>query len=118
MSGPARERPSALRVFRRKSVFYGAFVWARRALNMQKRRFSARAVVAAILLPVRAGAALAGGGGGGGGAPPPRPPPPPPRPAGGAPPGTPLAAPSPSDALPYPHSADRALAAGVLAALG
>jgi hypothetical protein len=37
-------RLSALRVFRCKSVFYGAFVWTRRALNSQKRRFLARAV--------------------------------------------------------------------------
>ena len=35
---------SALIVFLCKSVFYGAFVWARRALNSQKRRFPARAV--------------------------------------------------------------------------
>jgi hypothetical protein len=28
----------------------GAFVWARRALNRQKRRFPARAVVGAVLL--------------------------------------------------------------------
>ena len=27
-----------------RSVFYGAFVWARRALNRQKRQFPARAV--------------------------------------------------------------------------
>ena len=40
----ARGRLSALRVFLCKSVFYGAFVWARRALNSQKRRFPARAV--------------------------------------------------------------------------
>jgi hypothetical protein len=37
-------RLSALSVFLCKSVFYGAFVWARRALNSQKRWFSARAV--------------------------------------------------------------------------
>jgi hypothetical protein len=46
----ARARPgqlSALGVSRSKSFFYGAFVWARGALNSQKRRF-----------PVRAGAAL------------------------------------------------------------
>jgi hypothetical protein len=30
-------------VLRSKSVLYGAFVWARRALNHQKRRFPARA---------------------------------------------------------------------------
>jgi hypothetical protein len=35
---------SALSVFLCKSVFYGAFVWARRALNSEKRRFPARAV--------------------------------------------------------------------------
>jgi carboxypeptidase Taq len=35
---------SALNVFLCKSIFYGAFVWARRALNIQKRRFPARAV--------------------------------------------------------------------------
>jgi hypothetical protein len=29
-------------------VFYGGFVWARRALNSQKRRFPARAVVPAL----------------------------------------------------------------------
>jgi hypothetical protein len=38
-------RLSALRVFLCKSVLYGAFVWARRALNSRKRRFPARAVV-------------------------------------------------------------------------
>ena len=37
-------RLSALSVFLCKSVFYGAFVWARRALNIQKRRLRARAV--------------------------------------------------------------------------
>jgi hypothetical protein len=37
-------RLSALRVFLSKSILYGAFVWARRALNSQKRRFPARAV--------------------------------------------------------------------------
>ena len=35
---------SALSLFLCKLVFYGAFVWAHRALNIQKRRFSARAV--------------------------------------------------------------------------
>jgi hypothetical protein len=40
----ALERLSALSVFLCRSVFYGAFVWARRALNSQKRRFPARAV--------------------------------------------------------------------------
>ena len=38
-------RLSALSVFLCKSVFYGAFVWARRVLNSQKRRFPARAVL-------------------------------------------------------------------------
>jgi hypothetical protein len=37
-------RLSALSVFLFNSIFYGAFVWARRALNSQKRRFPARAV--------------------------------------------------------------------------
>jgi hypothetical protein len=36
-------RLSALSVFLSKSFFYGAFVWARRALNRPKRRFPARA---------------------------------------------------------------------------
>ena len=36
-------RLSALSVFLCKSVLYGAFVWARRALNHQKRRSPARA---------------------------------------------------------------------------
>jgi hypothetical protein len=43
-------RLSALSVSLCKSVFYGAFVWARRALNSQKRRFPARAVEAAARL--------------------------------------------------------------------
>ena len=34
----------ALNVFHRKSVLYGAFVWAHRALNDRKLRFPARAV--------------------------------------------------------------------------
>jgi hypothetical protein len=38
-------RLSALSIFLCKSVFYGAFVWARRALKLQKRRFLARAVI-------------------------------------------------------------------------
>jgi hypothetical protein len=43
--GPGRPgRLSTLSVFLCKSVFYGTFVWARRALNSQKRRFAARAV--------------------------------------------------------------------------
>ena len=37
-------RLSALTVFHSKSVLYGAFVWARRALNSPKRRFLARKV--------------------------------------------------------------------------
>ena len=41
--GPTR-RLSALSVYLCKSDFYGAFVWARRALNSQKRWFPARAV--------------------------------------------------------------------------
>ena len=36
-------RLSALSVFHSKSVLYGIFVWARRALNHRKRRFPARA---------------------------------------------------------------------------
>jgi hypothetical protein len=36
---PGRRRFSAIRVFLRKSVSYGAFVWARRARKHQKRRF-------------------------------------------------------------------------------
>ena len=39
-----RGRSSALSVSLCKSVFYGAFAWARRTLNRQKRRFPARAV--------------------------------------------------------------------------
>jgi hypothetical protein len=39
----ARGRLSALGVFLCKSVFYGVFVWARRALNRRKWRFPARA---------------------------------------------------------------------------
>jgi hypothetical protein len=42
-----RARPgrlSGLSVFHIKSVLYDAFVWARTALNIQKRRFPARAV--------------------------------------------------------------------------
>jgi hypothetical protein len=45
---PVRRPPgrlsAALSVFLCKPVFYGAFVWARRALKHQKRRFPARAV--------------------------------------------------------------------------
>jgi hypothetical protein len=37
------ERLSGLSVFHSKSLLYGAFVWARRVLNSQKRRFPARA---------------------------------------------------------------------------
>jgi hypothetical protein len=40
-----RGRSSALSVFHSKSFLYGAFVWVRRALNKQKRRFPARAEV-------------------------------------------------------------------------
>ena len=36
-------RLSDLSVFHSRSVVYGAFVWVRRALNIQKRRFPARA---------------------------------------------------------------------------
>ena len=39
-----RGRLSALSVFQCKSVLYGAFVWARRALNRKKQRLPARAV--------------------------------------------------------------------------
>ena len=35
-------RSSALSISHSKSVLYGAFVWARRALNRQKRRFLVR----------------------------------------------------------------------------
>ena len=38
-------RLSGLRVSHSKSVLYAGFVWARRGLNSQKRRFPARAVV-------------------------------------------------------------------------
>ena len=38
-----RRRLSAISVFLCKSVLYGPFVWARRALKHQKRRFPARA---------------------------------------------------------------------------
>ena len=44
LSGPPGGRLSAISVFLYKSVLYGAFVWARRALKRQKRRFPARAV--------------------------------------------------------------------------
>ena len=37
-------RLSALSIFLWKYILYGAFVWARRALNIQKRRLPARAV--------------------------------------------------------------------------
>jgi hypothetical protein len=44
-------------MFHSKSDFYGAFVWVRRSLNSQKRRFAARAVattgsLGAGLLPI------------------------------------------------------------------
>ena len=42
----AQGRLSGLSVSHRKSVLYRAFVWARRALNIPKRRFLARAVCA------------------------------------------------------------------------
>ena len=48
-----RGRLSALSVFVCKSVFYGVFVWARRALNSQKWRFPARAVTADSIVDVR-----------------------------------------------------------------
>ena len=51
-------RLSALSAFLIKSVSYGAFVWARRALNNQKRRFSARAVPARTTWQGRAVAIL------------------------------------------------------------
>ena len=41
LSGRAEGRVSALRVSPSKSFFYGAFVWARRALNSKKRWFPA-----------------------------------------------------------------------------
>ena len=69
-------RLSGLSVFHSKSVLYGAFVWARRALNDPKRRFPARAVWSELGALVRDGAAFAkaasenrgvkGAGGGGG----------------------------------------------------
>jgi hypothetical protein len=43
LPAPARGRLSALSVFLYKSILYGAFVWARSALNGRKRRFPARA---------------------------------------------------------------------------
>jgi beta-galactosidase len=44
VNGPGRRgRLSALRVSLYKSILYGAFVWARRALNSRKWRFPARA---------------------------------------------------------------------------
>jgi predicted DsbA family dithiol-disulfide isomerase len=61
-------RLSALSVFLCKSVFYGAFVWSRRALNRPKRRFPARAVCAkqniadeAVLAAAAERAGLSGG---------------------------------------------------------
>jgi hypothetical protein len=44
-SAPARgavKRPWRFPLFPCKSILYGAFVWARRALNGRKRRFPAR----------------------------------------------------------------------------
>ena len=50
IDGPGcARRLSALSLFHSKSVLYGAFAWARRVLNRQKRRFSARAVPAVDL---------------------------------------------------------------------
>ena len=46
-------RLSALSVFLCKSFFYGAFVWARRALKHQQRRFPARAGKEAVQLRLR-----------------------------------------------------------------
>ena len=46
----AVKRLSALSVFHSKSVLYGGFVWAHRALKHLKRRFPARAVEVARLL--------------------------------------------------------------------
>jgi hypothetical protein len=48
-------RLSAISVFSCKSVLYGAFVWARRALIGQKRRFPARAVRHNLAPPSAAG---------------------------------------------------------------
>ena len=45
-SAPARGQLSALSVSHSKSVLYGAFAWACRVLNSQKRRFPARAAAA------------------------------------------------------------------------
>ena len=42
-------RLSGLIVLHSKSVLCGAFVWARRALNSQKRGFSARAVGGSVV---------------------------------------------------------------------
>ena len=39
-----------LSVFLWKSILYGAFVWARRALNDRKRRFPARAGISIVRL--------------------------------------------------------------------
>jgi hypothetical protein len=44
-----RGRLSVLSVFLCKSVLYGAFVWARRALNRRKRRFSAPRAAACLV---------------------------------------------------------------------
>jgi hypothetical protein len=46
---PHPERISGLSVFLWKSILYGAFVWAHRALNRPKRPFLARAVGPAAL---------------------------------------------------------------------
>ena len=46
LSGPAPGRLSVLSVSHRKSVLFGTFILASRALKNQKRRFAARAVAA------------------------------------------------------------------------
>jgi hypothetical protein len=52
--GPGRPgRLSDLSVSHSKSFFDGGFVWARRALNREKRRFLARAVVGLSCLALR-----------------------------------------------------------------
>ena len=44
MSGPAGGGSAPLKFLHSKYVLYGTFVWARRALNSRKWRFTARAV--------------------------------------------------------------------------
>jgi hypothetical protein len=61
--GPGRAHPgrlSALSVSQSKSGLYGAFVWARRALNRQKRRFPARADGEALQTSALIGAVVNG----------------------------------------------------------